>query len=509
MDFFRSLRSSQPIGAKALIQSQQRTKVGKRKANLCKLLIAKYKRRFGKSVSSGVIVAQVNRFVDTMPLTGRNLEILEQRILAAAGQTKGKKVQIAESARQDSQHTPMEGLSDNKQNQENVQQNEEVNRREFGASPGKAQDEHAAAGESSVPMTEDEEWDSIMKYNQQLYKEEARQEQLKKQREKRYLMNELRKQMSDKEATKKAMEDEETQYVMYQTDYLRKQREQDQRRDEERRRLVLSERELRDRQLAEEAIRRQMEEEEGKEQDRRMVERMREETEAARRTEMRKKELQREITTKMVEESLRMKELQKVQEVAEKEQDVARQKRQQEIAEMQEREWKENMRRKDERNRLLMENSQKTGGAKAQREEAELEDRRMREQMRIMNDRKDEEERIKLLNREEAKRHMQAMLERQMEDRQRRKNAEAEEDRSQALMWQQENELFRQQEEASRKRQEEFKRRHQDYLMNQMVKTRQANNGRGMTYRDKFLNKKIIEDMKVKQAKLRASTGFK
>lgn len=508
MDFFKSLRSSTSIGAKALAESQKRTQTDKRKDNLRKLLVAKYKRKYGKSIPSSVIVTQVNRFLDTMPLTGRNLDILEQRIRAAGGRPKnGKVVEAPETARENLKGTGLASLSDFKKDQENVQVNSPKQVNEYAMSPLKRQEDYATAGDSSMPMDEDEEWAAIMKYNQGLYKEEARQDELRKAREKRYLMNELRKQMKEKEEAKKLMEDEENQYKMYQTDYLRKQKEIDMKKEEERKKLLLSEQQLRNRQLVEDAIRKQMEEEESKEQDRKMVNRMREEIELARRTEARRREQQREIMTKMVEDSLKLKEQQKVQAVIEKEQDVKRQKRQQEIAEMQEREWRENMKRKDDRNRLLMENSQKTGGAKAQREEAELEDRRMKEQMRIMNERQDEDERIRILNQMEAKKNMQAILQRQMEERKRRKEEEDDDDRKQALMWQQETELARKQEEMNLKRQEEFKKRHQDYLMNQMITSRQSKGG--MSHRDRFINKQIIDDMKVKQSKLRASTGFK
>jgi hypothetical protein len=504
MDFFKSLRSSTSIGAKVLAQSQRRTKVDKRKETLCKLLIAKYKRKYGKTVPSTVIVAQVNRFVDTMPLTGRNLEKLEQCIQVAGGKVPYKNGKaVPEMARENVKSTELPSLSDFKKN---TQANREENG--LATSCPIMQEEYATAGDSSMPMTEDEEWAAIMKYNQGLYKEEARQEELRKMREKKYLMNELKKQMREKEEMKKAMDQEEQEYMTYQTNALKRQKEIEVLKEEERRRLLLSEQQLRSRQTMEDAFRKQMEEEESKEQDRRLVERMREAIELERRTERKRREQQREIMTKMIEDSLKIKEKQKAQEIIEKEQDVKRQKRQQEIAEMQEQEWKENMRRKDERNRLLMENSERTGGAKTQREEAELENRRMNEQMRIMNERQDEEERVRILNQMEAKKNMRAILDKQIEEKKRMKGEEEEDDRKQVEMWQRETELARQQEEMNLRRQEEFKRRHQDYLMNQMVTTRQSRGGKGMTHRDFMLNKKVIDDMKVKQSKLRASTGF-
>jgi len=504
MDFFRSLRSSTSIGAKALAESKRRTKVDKRNETLCKLLVNKYKRKYGKAVPATVIAAQVNRFVDTMPLTGRNLEILEQRIQAAAGKVNPKNGKaVPETARENIKSIDIASLNELKNNTE---ANREENR--FAMSYPRIQEEHVTAGDSSMPMTEDEEWAAIMKYNQGLYKEEARQEQLRKMREKRYLKTELKKQMQEKEERKKAMEKEEQEYVMYQTDVLKRQKEIELQKEEERRKLLLSEQELRNRQSMEDAFRKQMEEEENKEQDRRRIEKMKNAIELERATERKRKEQQKEMMTKMIEDSLKLKEKQKAEELIEKKEDVKRQKRQQEINEMQEKEWKENMKRKDERNRLLMENSERAGGARAQKEEAELEDRRMKELMRVMNERQDENERIKILNQMEAKKNMRQILDKQIEEKKRRKQEEEEEDKKQAEMWQRETHLAKQQEEMNLKRLEEFKKRHQDYLMNQMVTTREVKGGKGMTHRDLLINKKIIDDMKVKQSKLRASTGF-
>jgi len=503
MDFFATLRSSTTIGAKTLIDSQKKTKTDKRKDNMRKLLIAKYQRKYDKVVPSKVIVAQINRFVDTMPLTNRNMETLEKKILEAVGQSPSKK-----TSKENLKAAGLASLSNFKNIQENVQPNQMAKPEQGNyMTESKVPEEKAATVD--IGMTEHEEWASIMEYNQRLYKEEVRQEELQKAREKRHLMLELEKQMKEKKEREKALEEEEQQWNIYQTEYLRKQREAELKKEEERNQLLESELRLRERQIMEDAIRKKIEKEESKEQDRRTVARMKEAIEIERVAEIKRKARLQETMIKMLEDSSKLKEQQKAQALLEIEKDNERQKRQQEIAEMQEREWQENMQRKDKRDKLLMENSSKTGGAKLQREEAELENRRMKEQMKIRKERQDEEERIRIQNQIEAKEDMKRTLLRQMEERKQREEVEKEENKKQGVIWEKEAEMRKRQDEENLRKQEEFKKRHQDYLMNQMVSSRQAKGMKGMTRRSYLLNQRIVDDMKIKQDKLKASTGFK
>lgn len=498
-NFYRSLRSNQAIGAKERTQR----KIGDsdiRKDKLRRLLVAKYQRKFGKLVPVSIIVNQVNRFASTMPLTGRNLEILEERILAAVGKGKGKgtvNAPAAETDRDGLKATGLAAITDYKKME----------------TPKKtgliASQEYNTTGDSSGLPTEDDEWGAIMKFNNALYQEEMRQEQLKKIREKKYIRSELDKQIQEKNDIKRKTNEEANDYLQYQTRYLAHQDAIERQKQEERRQQIFNERMLRDKQLMEDATRKEMEESESKAQDKRMVERMRFEMDLERKAEREMKQIQKDTITKMMEESMRLKEKQKEAELLEKQQDIKRQEQQNEIAEMQEREWRENMARKDERNRLLMETSLQAGGGKTIRDEAALEDQRMKEQMRIINEKQDEDDRIWLEKFEDDKRRMREMLDKQIKEQEDKKMKEKDEIRQQAVMWNEEEKLLKKQDEINFKKEKNAKLKNQDYLMNQMVASKQAKNNTGMTHREYLLNKRIVDDMKVKQEKLRATaSGF-
>eukprot|EP00826_Nyctotherus_ovalis_P037504 TRINITY_DN3421_c0_g3_i2.p1 TRINITY_DN3421_c0_g3~~TRINITY_DN3421_c0_g3_i2.p1 ORF type:complete len:478 (+),score=184.10 TRINITY_DN3421_c0_g3_i2:164-1597(+) len=461
MDFVRTLRAGTAIGAKQRAESRRKTQADQRRDKVRKLLTAKYQKKFGKSVPTTVIADQVNRFLDSVPPTSHNLEALEGRIATAGSKVRGKSVTKtpAHKPRQEN----LDALSDFKKNPANRQ-----------ASANKIKDNYYSTGDSSMPMTEDDEWAAITKYNNQLYQEEMRQEQTKKERQKRHLRYELDRQIKEKRDAKRAFEDEERSYLDYEKEAMRQQEEAEKQKERERKEQRLSEQQLRDKQRREDVIRKEMEESEERMQEQIRLERMRREVELERRAEQERKQIQRETLTKMKEESMKIREHQRAREQLEREQDLKRQQRQMERDEMEERGRRENTLRKDERNRALIEMAMKTGGGQAQREEAEMEEKRLAEQRRVLEQRQDDEEEIKMLIAQETKRNMREALKRQVEEHRRTKELEKGEDRIQAEMWRRSEEAAKKQEEANAKVIKDMNRRNQDYIMNQMITTKQA-----------------------------------
>eukprot|EP00826_Nyctotherus_ovalis_P023488 TRINITY_DN1803_c0_g1_i8.p1 TRINITY_DN1803_c0_g1~~TRINITY_DN1803_c0_g1_i8.p1 ORF type:complete len:499 (-),score=248.08 TRINITY_DN1803_c0_g1_i8:199-1695(-) len=491
MRFYKSLRTGDKPADKG--NSTKQVDSEKHKDKMRKLLLAKFKHKYENSIPESVVLSHVNRFLDTSHLTAANLEALEDEILKAVGRTRPPPEPKAPKSKE-AQSVKGKGSSRAAPTRKPQKTQKHTQK--------KQEQPAAQTVEDPLFMGEDDEWAEVMKYNNELYKEERRQELLQKERVKRHLKSELDRQIQEKEDQKRRFEQEDKNYSEYEQERLKKVNEEERKKEEERRRKVQYERDMRDRQRREDEMRRELEDRESKEQEQMMVERMLEELEVERKFEQEKRLVEKETLKRIMEEGKRQKEQQKALSMREREEDVKRQEMQSKIAEMQEKEYKENMRRKDERNKLLIENSMKHGGAKASKEEAEMEDRKMREQMQIIERRQDEEEELRVLASLEAKKNMKKILDKQIEEHKQKKQLEKSEDLVQAAMWRQEQELAKRQEEANAQRQKDSNMRHQDYLLTQ-IEVSKGPGKSGLTRREHLQNRKLASETKATKEKLR------
>eukprot|EP00826_Nyctotherus_ovalis_P063466 TRINITY_DN9309_c0_g4_i2.p1 TRINITY_DN9309_c0_g4~~TRINITY_DN9309_c0_g4_i2.p1 ORF type:complete len:522 (-),score=155.60 TRINITY_DN9309_c0_g4_i2:174-1643(-) len=480
-------RVSSSKSQKRSATSKENIESEKRREELCRLLLSKFENKY-PSIPKPVILNKINHFLDSNALTVNNLEALEDSILAAVGKCKPK-ADNKEETKDDDRISVMSGASDFIKRRS---KSKELVRAKTRMIPTENADENS----------EENEWADIMKLNMRLHQEEVRQERLAKQRQKRYMMHELDRQVNEKKEISVANKQEDNAYLEYQELYLRQQNELEKKRKEERKTQMKEEKLLRDRQRKEDALRRHMEEAENKAQDRQLMEQMNKEKELERKIEMERKRIERETIRGMMEESLRLKEEQKALSKVEIEEDIKRLNRQREIAELQEKEWKENMKRKDERNRLLVETSLKSGGAKALKQETLLADTRAQEQMAQIEKKQNEEEEIRLQMLEAARKNMKDILDKQVEEKRLRKRQEMSEGMQQAEMWNKENELGRHQDAANEKKLKDANKKHQDYLLKQMEMGRRRRGVSTMTQHEYLMNKRLIAEMKTKADKL-------
>ena len=481
---YQGSRSSQ--GSRSVKDSKENIEATKRRDELCKMLLAKFQGKY-PSIPKPVILNKINNFLDTTPLTAQNLNELEDSILAAVGKCKNKPEIKKEIAKpndvEDDRISVMSGASDfvtiHKGPKELLNTKTKM-----------------APSETLDYRAEEDEWAAIIKFNNKLYQEEIRQDRLRKTREKRFIMSELNRQMEEKNEIKNANKDEENKYLDYQKSYLKHQQDLANEAVQERKMLITSEKLLRDKQRKEDALRKRMEEVESKEQDKQMMERMKKEQELERMAEIARKNVETETLKKMMKESLKLREEQKGLLVLEKEQDIKRLTRQNEIDELKEREWRENMKRKDERNRLIMENSLKAGGGKTLKEEALLADQKIKEQMSVIEARANAEEELQLLKQENAKQRMKEMLDKQIEEKKQKKKYELQQSQEQAAMWKRDSELNRQQDEINSNKRKEVYKRNQDYLLKQIEAAKKTKGFTAMSKQEYLLNKRLVENMK-------------
>jgi len=463
------------------VSNKENIESEKRREDLCKLLLSKFQDKY-PFITKPVILNKINSFLDTNPVTLDNLETLEDSILAAVGKYKpNNNVNIEHD-----KVSVMSGATEFMYKKKDRSRSKGFLRTKTRIRQSENVDEN----------TEEAEWADIMKFNTKLYQEEVRQDRLNKARQKRYMMMELNRQVEEKKEIARAEKKEEESYLKFEEMRLKHLNDLEKMKNEERKMKIKEEKMLRDKQLKGDALRKRMEEAESKAKDKQMMLRMKEEQLLESKAEMERKQIERETIRKMMEESLKIKEELKALGKIEMEEDIKRLVRQKEISELQEKEWKENMKRKDERNRLLIESSLRTGGAKKLKEQELAIYKQIQDQMAIIEKKQVEEEEVKLEMFEKVKRGMKSMLDKQVQEKKLRKQQELNEGLQQAEMWNKENELGKQQEAINMKKLKDANKKHQDYLLKQMEQVRR-NRGRSiMTQQEYLINKKLITELK-------------
>jgi hypothetical protein len=131
-------------------------------------------------------------------------------------------------------------------------------------------------------VDEDDEWTAILKFNALLHYEEQKQAALRESQRKRLLRQELDLQMRQKEAKKRAMQEEDRLYHQAQQAHLRLLEEQEQAKEQQKREKIRSEKDLRDNQLRDTESRRKKEAREALDQDMAMLRRLEAEMEQER-----------------------------------------------------------------------------------------------------------------------------------------------------------------------------------------------------------------------------------
>eukprot|EP01022_Parablepharisma_sp_SALTPOND_P014561 TRINITY_DN1993_c0_g1_i1.p2 TRINITY_DN1993_c0_g1~~TRINITY_DN1993_c0_g1_i1.p2 ORF type:complete len:530 (+),score=145.11 TRINITY_DN1993_c0_g1_i1:2285-3874(+) len=484
-------KASSTKSHKVTDDSKEKLEAGKRREELKNLLVTKFQTKYAnKSIPLSVILNQVNRFLDTMPLTAQNLQILDDRIVAAIGKG-GAKIESKkdEPAHDDDDRlSVMSGASDFVESKTKTKQFLDTKTKQV-----KGED-----GDEVKPKSEEDEWVAIMKFNNALYKEEMKQEQLKKAQKKQFMKSELDKQIKEKRELNKRAKEEEQAYLEYQKKHLKELEELEKKKKEDQKAQIKLEKQTRDKQRKEDALRKKIEQMENKKQDKKLIDRMKQEMELEKKAEQERKELEKTTIKKMMEESMKLKEEQKVFALKEREEDIKRQEQQKKLAELQEKEWKDNLMKKDERNKKLLENALKAAGGKGLKAEEQLADQKMKEQIELLAKKKEEEEKKKTKYTKEKQKEVKAMLDKQVEEKKIRKTTDKVQSQQQAEMWKKDLNLHHEQEQTNLHKQKELNKKHQEYLLKQMELAKKGKGSSTMTEKEYLMNKKLLEELKAK-----------
>jgi len=482
---------------KVTAEDREKVEANKRRDELKNLLLNKFQTKYAdKHIPNSILLEYINSFLDSSSLTAANLQKLDEKILAYGSHGDKK---------------PAGGKAENKN--ESAEDNDDKLSVMSGATEfveaGKPKTKtmldtktRLIKGEEGEPLkarNEDDEWVAIMKFNNQLYQEELKQEALKKAQQKQLMKAELDKQMKEKNNIKKRTKEEEQAYLEYQNKHLKELEEIEKKKQEEKRNQIKSEKASRDKQRKDDALRKKIEENEVKKQDKKLIERMKLEMELEKKSEAERKELEKQTVKKMMEESLKLKEEQKIYSVKEKEEDIKRAEMQKKISEEQEQEWKDNYKRKDERNKKLLENALQAAGGKGLKSEVIATDKKMLEQMEVLAKKKELEEARKEKLKKQKQLEVKATLDKQIAEKKVKKQVDKTESAQQAEMWKKDLEVHHEQEAKNSEKQKELNKKHQEYLIKQMELAKKGK-GNAMTDKEYLMNKQLLEELKAKAA---------
>ena len=496
-------KSNVSKSAKVTAEGKEKTEAGKRREELKSLLVNKFlSKHADKGIPQAIILEHVNKFLDTMSLTAPNLQLLDERILAAAVKPKPKvEAKVTEKSPaaadvkdDDDKLSVMSGASDFAGNDK---------RKSNKILDSKTRHVKGGEGEEVKPKNEEDEWVAIMKFNNALYNEEMKQEQLKKAQQKQLMKSELDKQIKEKHEIHQRTKEEEQAYLDYQKKHMQDLEELEKKKEEDRRSQIKSEKQSRDQQRKSDLLRKRIEEAENKKQDQKLIERMKQELEFEKKADKDRKDLEKTTVKRMMEESLKFKEDQKMMSVKEKVDDIKRQEQQSKLSEMQEKEWKDNMSKKDERNKKLLANAEKAAGSKGLKGEALEIDQQTKEQMDLLNKKQVEQEAKKQKYMKEKKIEMKTTLDKQIEEKKGRKVADKLQNQQQAQMWKKDLDLHHEEEQKNSEKLKEVNMKHQEYLLKQMEQAKKAKGFNPMSDKEYLMNKQLLEELKAK-----AETGL-
>ena len=268
-----------------------------RREQLKGLLINKFKGKYGQTnVPSSVISAQVNKFLETEPtLTESNLKRLDEIIKncnykapsSACGsrQGQGAKPKIARplshasgrpaAVRSVVQLPTQEKLMEKEDRMSvksyasshisgssHARKAREVDHSDKGSVYSWASESDRSQRRPQAPSgaitNEDDEWTAIMNFNTKLYHEEMRQEQLKSQEQKRYIKNELDRQLYEKMSVKEREKLEEKQYHALQMEHIKYLEGKEKKKVDDAKASLLDQKASRDKQMKEEKVRKKI-----------------------------------------------------------------------------------------------------------------------------------------------------------------------------------------------------------------------------------------------------------
>eukprot|EP01022_Parablepharisma_sp_SALTPOND_P012938 TRINITY_DN1683_c0_g1_i1.p2 TRINITY_DN1683_c0_g1~~TRINITY_DN1683_c0_g1_i1.p2 ORF type:complete len:518 (-),score=129.22 TRINITY_DN1683_c0_g1_i1:3209-4762(-) len=462
--------------------------------NVRDMLVNKMMAKYGKMPNASTVIAsRVTKFMQQSRVTEANLKKLEKEILEILSAKPQSVAPAKESPKmppkEASQPRPISSVSKKSEQAPQVVTSGtkyDYENSEFG------EDSEFGLEKRRVPYNEDKEWDAILKFNNDLYKEELRQEEEKKAKQKLIMKAELDRQLQEKRKITQQEQEELHAYEGLQKTHLDIMSAKDKEKVFEQKKQKLTAKEMLDKQLKDEYARKHRLELENKEYEKALVEKAKKELEAEKMALQQKKEMERAYHKRMMEENEANKKKQLEQEQLLREQEKRDLSEYTRILDQQEANRLEMIKTREKKTQNLMNRMADTVIKEMDRKKEEDDLKMLRyQQEKEFRDKLDEEERLRRAK--EMQKEMRQQLDQQMNEKKDRASMEKEDSKRQAEVWKKELVLFHEEEKIVKQKVASVNKGHAEFLKRQMEESKKGK--KGVMNREEYLmNKRIIEE---------------
>jgi hypothetical protein len=443
-------KPSQTAASKLTDQQKARLLKLQEREELKGLLVNKFKKKYGQQ--AGFIDKEVENFMKQETLTEANLQKLDDKI-----KKKAELDQVSHSSKSEAKSKAVTPAVQSSKN--SVRSPDEYSV----ASTVKSSNKSSVF----VPEDNEDEWAAILEYDTLMFREEEKARLRREIENKNKLKRELDRQLQDKNRKKLSEEEEEKLYDEAQRRNIELMELKEKEREMIYKEKVLQEKMLRDKQLAEEKRRKKMDSKQQKDLDQKLVNRLQEELRADQQALEEKRREERAYMLRMMEENeenkrrqLEVKELEKAKDIKSME-DYAK------MLDKQEEDRINEIKAREERQQHLMARMADTvlKEQKQKNLEEDLMLLRQIEEKELLD--KSEDER-RLLQLQKQKNEIRKILDKQVEEKNKRKVYEKKSQDEQADMWKKDAEEFYRLEEERKVREKQLNLMHVEILKSQM-----------------------------------------
>lgn len=469
------------------------------------LIVNKFLEKYNaknKPQYSAFVDKQVNDFIKNEKLTEDNLKRLEQRIQSFQNQP--------------SHHNQATGAANSKggapQNLPPIQGSQDKADRLQGDNrsvksqqgrPQVQQDDAVSCTSSMKPKSiyhvgdEDDEWAMILKFDQELYKKEREMDDMRHVEQMKKLRNELDRQIVEKNHLKGRDHEELQVYNKIQEKQLEIMDRRIKEKEDDKKRKILQEKMSRDKQLQEEHERKKHEKRREKEIDDLLVQRIKEELTMEQQLLKQRKQEEKSHLQKVLQENEENKRKLMLQAVEEKQADVKAQEELTRLVEKQEQDREREIKNREDRTKKFMAMMTDTV-VKDQKQQIWEEEQKILKhyQDREMKEKQeDEKRRLRIL---QQKQEMKEFLDKQVVERNQKKQFETDLSNKQADFWKHDTNNFFENEKKKNEFIKDLNKKHAGILQAQMEENNKKNRKKQatkMTMEELLQNKQILKEL--------------
>jgi len=481
--------TTKPANSKLTEEKREKLLAIQEREQLKGLLVNKFLEKFGKDkkANQDYVNKQVNEFMKNEKLTEENLKKLEQKIKDGTG-APGALSQKADDAKsQVSAHS--------KQNEGNSHQVGQ------GQCAHHDHDDAVSVASSTKPRSvyaqgdSDDEWATMLKYDTELYKKEKTLEKVREQEQKKRIKIELDRQIEEKKRVQAQEEQEMKKYTNLVQNQMQTYDKKETKKEQEMKNKVMQEKSSRDKQLADENLRRKVDKKSEKQMEDLLVNQIKQELDEEARIAIVRRQQDKESLKRVLFENEEYKKKMLEEARKEKESDIKAQQEYTRLIEKQEADRAAECKAREDRAKKFM-NMMADTVVKDQKAQI-IEDERkllkhvLDKEAREMEDEKKRQQRIN-----DQKKEMRTFLDSQMEEKERKKQAEAALERKQAEIWKKDTADYNEHEKNKTEYIRDVNKQHAEVLKKQIDEERRKN--KKMSPEELLLNKPKLKEIATK-----------